>query len=187
MPQETCKNYKDFSSFIDGRMDGQSIRDIARHLENCDECREEVTRLLALRRTLNELTSPSLPPNPEFWSGAYRKARLEALHADAAAKNSGYLFMRRAAASLVAVACVLCAALAAPLISSNYREQPLTTFTYYNPTPSAVDIGPLLRAHTAYSAMQPLSDNSRMSMILSDEASENVNLPADYQANAAPQ
>jgi hypothetical protein len=120
-----------------------------------------------------------VPPNKEFWANAYRNARLSVRETPPSRSSLrwGSLLNRQAASWTAAAA--LCLLISISVADKKYHPTDLPASINSSSEANVVDVGPLIRSHTSYTAMQPLTDDPRISMILSDEAASK-----DEEANA---
>jgi predicted anti-sigma-YlaC factor YlaD len=181
MPQEQCLDTEQLSLLIDGRLDGEAIRALTGHLKSCDTCRAHLNNLNQLKSALRCLHTPSSPPKPDFWTDAFRNARIEAQ------KHSTYngpfdlraVFTRQVVTAITVVTIV--ATVFVPLATGRYL-QTASEVPKDSTAANTVDVNSLLQAHTSYTSVQPLADDYRVSMILSDEATAKELMPRDDQS-----
>lgn len=166
---------EDVSAYIDGMLEGDRLRQMSLHIEQCDACRGEYEALLNTRALLRKMATPAAPP--DFWANAHRAARLAA-----PPKSSRVLPTLRARLGAVAGFCTAVGAAVLLLVVPGSRIAPGGS-TSQLPAPAAVvDVGELVQAHASYAAAQPLTDRARVTMVTSEIASQNSEAAASADA-----
>lgn len=183
-------NGEDLSAYIDGMLEGEAMREVAAHLRTCADCRRLYEGLSQTKTLLRTAPTPSQPPQADFWAETYRRARLEASKKSAPIALlptrglSGLKYRWSIAAATAGVA--LAAALFALSTSTAPPSKRLPTTP---PAPGPVlDLSKVVAAHADYAAEQPLADDSRLSIVLSDTAQSDSPLAdADSDDSTGPQ
>jgi hypothetical protein len=183
MQENYCKYSEHLSAFMDGRLDGDNIREIAIHLNDCPQCDAELNALKRLRSVLSMLDTPSVPPQPVFWANAYREARLNVRAEKSCSSKADWTKILSTKSVPAFAALLLFIAILIPFASSEYWSPGHNYSASSSSTANDIDVAPMISAHTNYTALQPLTDDPRISMILSDEAAAKEELPADDQTN----
>ena len=163
------------SAYVDHRLDVARMRDIGLHLGHCAECTQKVKRFESLRAHLRGLPVP--PPNPQFWSNAYRRLRVEQHTRTARPWRGVFAPAGRWAAGVAA------AAVAVGLVFSPLTHAPMTIpqkTAIVAPAPVSQDVSPdvaaLVASHTDSVSRLPLADVDRQKMIAAD-ARQDAHLP----------
>ena len=157
------------SAYVDGMLEGDQLRRMAMHLEQCPSCRDEFDSLVQVRGMLRKMSTPSAPPSSEFWADAYRSARL-AGEPRAAHRPVAW----RGALSRFAAVAGFAAVVAVGIVSINITGSHLLAVPASAPAAAAVvDVGELVQAHANFAASQPLTDRARVTMVTSEIASQN--------------
>jgi anti-sigma factor RsiW len=55
------KNQSYFSAYLDGAVSGKRMQEIARHLESCEDCKQEFSALRTMQQSLATLGSVKAP------------------------------------------------------------------------------------------------------------------------------
>jgi anti-sigma factor RsiW len=176
------------SAYIDGRLDGEETRAVAAHLLGCDACRRELDLLVATKGALRVIATPSVPPNPEFWSNAYRAARLSR---PAEKTSTGWLGRHltlspanRLVASMTAFVAVVLVFMLPTALHQPGSVPPQSVVSRADADENTLNVSDLVRSHTQYAATQPLTDDSRLSMVLSEESARREAADTDREATA---
>jgi hypothetical protein len=62
MTSQPCQKYQaSFSAYLDGAVSGKQMQQIARHLDECDDCTREFTAMRTMQRTLASLGPAKAP------------------------------------------------------------------------------------------------------------------------------
>ncbi|HEY3329905.1 MAG TPA: zf-HC2 domain-containing protein [Capsulimonadaceae bacterium] len=160
------------SAFLDGKLDGDSMRQVDRHVASCSVCRMELEKLEQTKALLAGLRSTPSVPSDAFWADTYRAARLQAPQSSRQPAWTG--FVRRTG---LIVGTAGAAAIVALALFSN---EPITNTT---PTRSAVatvdqiDLTSLMSAHANYISGKKLADGSNNRIIRSDLAAQTSGEP----------
>lgn len=185
----TCKKCSgaDLSAYVDGMLDGETMRKIAAHLDSCADCRRVYEGLSQTKALLYSLSAPSRPPQADFWAETYRRARLEARGSRPARAlplwNWPALKYRWSiAAATAGVAIVTIGIALSPFIAPS--TTPVRSAMPSGPT---LDVSQLVGAHAQYAAEQPLADDHRLSIVLSDAAQSDPLTSADADDPAGSQ
>jgi anti-sigma factor RsiW len=168
----TCKTAQKeaLSAYLDGMLDGEELRAMGAHLRVCADCTKALADMNAVKSLMAAAKAPSDPPMRDFWAGAYRAARVETARRSDLGKSRlpwgtipGRLKLTVVASGLAAL-CLLSITLSRP---HNPNVEPLrSTMT----AASTLDVPSLVRAHADYAAQQPLADDPRLTMLMSDAA-----------------
>jgi predicted anti-sigma-YlaC factor YlaD len=169
---------ENLSAYIDGMLDGETMREIAGHLRECVDCRRLYEGLSQTKTLLRTVSAPSTPPQADFWAETFRHARLQAPAPRRLPSWNWSALKYRWSIATAAAGVVLAAAIIAfsPLAGGN-GSHPTVQIQPVGPT---LDISKVVGAHAEYAAQQPLADDSRLSTVLSDAAqSDDVSSGAD--------
>lgn len=167
-------------------LDGEMMRHVAAHLRICADCRRVCEGLSQTKSLLAGLSAPSQPSQSDFWNQTYRRARLEARKGSGRgfAFLSGWPSLKYRWSIAAATAGV---ALAAALIALSPSPQPHVKGPATAPAGPVLDVSQVVRAHADYAAEQPLADDSRLSIVLSDPSQiDSQSADADSDDSAAP-
>ena len=168
---KTCGGER-LSAYIVGMLDGDRLRQVASHIDECESCRSQYKEMLKLRSVLRTMGAPSVPSRDQFWADAYRAARLASPRRTLEPRASSLrgLYARYAALA----ACVFfvggTALVTSNMPSGNSTQSPRGSVTS---DASVVDIGDLVQAHADTVAGQPLPDRPRATMVTSEIVSQN--------------
>lgn len=172
---------------MDGMLDGERMRQVAEHLRACADCRGTYEGLAQTKNLLAGLSTPSRPRQADFWNQTYRRARLEARKSADRRRIflGGWPALRYRWNIAAATAGV---ALAGVLIALSPFSQPRVKLPSPAPIGPVLDISKVVSAHADYAAEQPLTDDSRLSIVLSDTPQADPQSgDADGDDSAAPQ
>lgn len=162
------------TGFLDGMLDGETMRKADAHLRECESCRQEFRELEQTRHLLRQFKQTPETPGATFWADAYRKARLE--NSRPAPRQGFSLGMRRRFAALA-----MSATVAASLGLTFFISEPTGNRARYSDPAQAfdqVDVSSLISAHADYVAGKKLADTSNNRIIRSDLASSTAGDPA---------
>lgn len=174
---------ENLSAYIDGMLDGETMRDTAAHLRACVDCRRLYEGLSQTRSLLRTVSAPSQPPQADFWAQTFRHARLQAPARRRFASWSwpGLKYRWSIATATAGVALAAAIIVFMPLAGGNVGR---TQRQIAPPAGPTLDISNVVGAHAEYAAQQPLADDSRLSTVLSD-AAQNDDTPSSADTDDA--
>lgn len=158
---------EELSAYVDGVLDGNTLRTIMSHLLTCDPCTRLVADFREQQAMLHNLRLQLIEPHSQFWANAHRAAQLSS---PKAAVHAPVFNLRLNFSQLAGFA--LAAAVGAVVAS----QVQLSSLHTVNVAPAqsgpSLDVNTLVRAHADYAAQQPLADNAHITMVMSDVASQ---------------
>ena len=160
----TCRACTDdrLSAYLDAMLDGDQMRIVAAHLDDCPNCQAVCENLSRTRSLLRSLSTPSTPPIPEFWANAYRTARTSVPRRSLAgtlggvARRFGLAVATAGTVVVLGVGIAMMHSLPTPSIFMRAQIGPL------------LDVAPLVNAHADYLAGQSFSDKAHLTMVRSE-------------------
>lgn len=154
------------SAYIDGMLDGRTMRLVARHLAECVSCQTEVKQLEATRDLLSTVKEPTTGVSTTFWADTYRMARLSKNAPKQTSRGFGGLVQRGGLLVGTAGAALI---LAMALLSTPTAVAPTNPVSAL--AADQIDVTSLVSAHANYIAGKHLVDGSNNRIIRSDAAS----------------
>lgn len=170
------------SAYMDSMLDGRSMRRISRHLKYCEDCRAALSELMQIRASMRESRKSTAPSTEEFWSNAFRSARLaDEAQTGASANPPACDFilprtrytLRRTIGYAVAAALAI-AAIAAPFSMGGHSPvgQPAEAA-------ESVDIDAIIGSHAHAILHEPFVNRPRAVMIESESAAQQTGNTVD--------
>jgi hypothetical protein len=161
---------ENLTGFLDGMLDGETMRKVDAHVRECVVCRENFRQLEETRVLLRGSKQTFELPGASFWADTYRRARLEGSIPEQGKKS--YMGFRRRI-SLLAISATLAAVLGLTLLVSSPVGNPGGNFSARQSV-DQVDVWSLISAHADYVAGKRLSDGSNNRIIRSDLATQTI-------------
>lgn len=162
------------TGYLDGVLDGKTMRQVDAHLRSCAVCRQGFQRLEATRALLCHSKEGLSAPSPVFWADAYRRARVEA---PAQAERNGGWHRSRRHWSVLAIWASCAAVLGLMLFVSapvgNHSKTSNVSQVF-----DQVDVSSLISAHADYVAGKKLVDGSNNRILRSDMAAQTTGDPS---------
>jgi anti-sigma factor RsiW len=156
------------TGFLDGTLDGETMRKVDAHLRTCADCMQSFRSLEETRALLRRSRESVAVPGATFWADAYRRARLEA---PLPARGNPVWRFGRPRFSILAMSTSLVAMLALTLLVSapvgNHSQAPNAPQEF-----DQVDVLSYISAHADYVAGKRLADGSSNRIIRSDMAAQ---------------
>ncbi len=155
------------SAYVDGMLDGTSMRDISHHLDACSDCQESIRQLTAVKGLLQSTKESAALPGATFWADAYRKARLTTPPAAVRRPPARSFFLaappKWRLAGMVAIGCT---AIGLAFVPASMIQEPISESS--PAIVQSVDVQSLVGSHASLTAFEPLADHSRLTMVESE-------------------
>jgi anti-sigma factor RsiW len=178
---------EEISAYVDGMLDLTGMRGVARHLRECDPCRNDFEAILETKALMRHVPQPASPP-AEFWTNAFRTIRVQERESQlqnaplAERLGTAWTLAQRRWASGVMAAALLGVGL---MFNQVGGPSPSVTPSTRAAEPADVlDIASLVHAHTQSVALQPLADPDRQAMISADNESSADTSSMEASVNA---
>lgn len=166
--RQECERWqRRLSAYLDGALGTSAMREIAKHLETCQDCSAALDELRALKVALAQMPTPQ--PRPGFWPCIYAAVEGEALRQSRLCRRGwpervsewagAHLRVIRQAAAVAAAAAVIISLAVSTL--------------WWRPPADGLD--DLIARHAEHSVQHPLGDQSRMVFVSCEVQAANRN------------
>lgn len=162
------------SAYLDGMLDGKTLRAIDAHLHDCQNCREELNALEEARALVHELRSTTPTAPDMLWADIYRTARQSQMPPPSPERFTVPGVFKL---GVVATSVGLLVAFGANMFVTTPHASPQIG-SLVPQIADQVDVSSLISAHANYVAEKKLADSSGNRIIRSDLASQSSGDPA---------
>ena len=171
------------SAYVDGMVDGQTMRRLAHHVDGCGDCREAVAQLTNTKRRLSQVRNAPPMPSASFWSDAYRTARLSAADPVASPSARSWSWNVKSGWRLGGVAAICATVVLLSFVPTGTMRGIVSQPADAAPT---IDVVALVNSHANSTTDEPLADHQRLSMIVSDITAQQADGNAIDDGSDAP-